>query len=733
MYISDNILAPLVYNVKKWRCDVKKLMLIFGFGLILILSACGGSEPEGPTLQEQFQDAAAKVTVFDASLRDNVTLPSSVDGFSITWSSANPAVFNIDGTVVRPTFSQTDASVVVTGIFEKDGQQFTKTFEALVLKVGEAELRAQILAVINALPFVNQTVSERVVFPGTVDGVVLTYNSSLPSSLTNDGVVFKNLASVGNESISLTVTGTLEGFSTSTEVNVVVASFPVLSIVEENDIRFIPIDGEFSVSPGEMTIYTMNNSMPYVDLTDFMSTISGAIVWSDLDITTTDTTYTIRLFSPADPEDPLSEDFTYELSFDFEQHTATVNYYSFFGAILASTATDFGRGLDFIDYESNVDEIQPVVFDLSSYRMELFLHEDKFLVPFHLANLFLSGSVYDVYYNGDRIFGQDAYEFNASRERFNRSSLNTENMPYDLKEMSYHYMAFMMNYFFGLQSDFGIDNFYDVLAKHQVRWFSDRDTTHYRVIADIVLELDDLHTSHSMNGPYINTPFYSLAITDLGTRSQRLYNTLFYELDGTRFCGDDGVEYFDNDTAAIIHIGGFNDASTQLMKDVMAEIDAKGTVQKIVVNMACNTGGIIGTAWQILGYLTDEPMEYYSQNAGDGLQAKSTFTSENTTEGDYEWFVLTSPITYSAANLFASMAKDMGLATIIGQQSSGGAASVKIMIMPNGTVIRISSPNILSNSNYESIEFGIPVDIEIPLNIMGNDDLNIDALINAIR
>ena len=712
---------------------MKKLMLVIGLSLILILSACGGAEPEGPTLQEQFQDAAAKVTVFDASLTDNVTLPTTVDGFSITWSSSNPAVFNMDGTVVRPTFSQTDASVEVTGIFDKEGQQFTKTYQVRVLKTGEAELTEQILAVINALPFVNQTVSEKVAFPGVVDGVILSYNSADKTLLTNEGVVFKKLARDGNSSASLTVTGVLEGVSASAEVNVVVASFPVLDLVEEKVIRFIPIDGEFSVSPGEMTIYTMNNAMPYVDLTDFMSTISGAIVWSDLDITTTDTTYTISLFSPADPEDPLSEDFTYELSFDFETHTATVNFYSFFGAILASTATDFGRGLDFIDYESNVDEIVPVVFDLSTYRMELFLHEDKFLVPFHLANLFLSGSVYDTYYNGDRIFGQDAYDFNASRDRFNRSSLNDQTMPYDLKEMSYHYMAFMMNYFFGLQSDFGIDNFYDVLVNHQVRWFSDRDTTHYRVIADIVLELDDLHTSHSMNGPYINTPTYSLSITDLGTRGQRLYNTLFYELDGTRFCGEDGVEYFDNDTAALIHIGGFNDKATQLMKDVMAEIDAKGTVQKIVVNMACNTGGIIGTAWQILGYLTDEPMEYYSQNAGDGLQAKSTFTSENTTEGDYEWFVLTSPITYSAANLFASMAKDMGLATIIGQQSSGGAASVKIMIMPNGTVIRISSPNILSNANYESIEFGIPVDIEIPLNVMGDDEENIDALINAIR
>ena len=712
---------------------MKKWMLLIGFSFILILSACGESVPEGPTLQEQFEDAYDKVTVFTDAIVGDITLPSNIDGFTITWSSANPAVLNIDGTVNRPAFNEADVEVVMTGIFEKEGQQFSETWPAYVMKLGEAELKNQIADVIENLALNGASVRERVNFPSEVDGVSLTYDTLGNASLTNDGVVFKRLADEGDHEVYVEVTGTLQGVSHVGAITIIVESFDPLAIVEEETFNFLPIAGEFSVSPGSMTIYTMNNSLPYVDLTDFMSTISGAIVWSDLDILTTDTTYQVLLFSPADPDDPLSEDFTYELIFDFERNIATVNYYSFFGAILASTETDFGRGLEFIDYESNADEIQPVEFLLENYFMQLYRHEDKYLVPFHLANLFLSGSVYDVYFNGDRIFGQDAYEFSASINRFNRSSLNNENMPYDLKEMSYHYMAFMMNYFFGLQSDFGIDDFYDVLAEHTNRWFSDRDATHYRVIRDIVLDLDDLHTSHTMNGPYINTVNYSLALNELGPRSQRLYNALLYDLDGTRFCGEDGVEYFDNETAALIHIGSFNDEATQLMADVMAEIDAKGTVQKIVVNMACNTGGIIGTAWQILGYLTDEPMEYFSQNAGDGLQAKSTFTSENTTEGEYEWFVLTSPITYSAANLFASMAKDMGLATIVGQQSSGGAASVKIMIMPNGTVIRISSPNILSNNNYESIEFGIPVDIGIPLDIMGNDDENIDALIDAIR
>ena len=65
-----------------------------------------------------------------------------------------------------------------------------------------------------------------------------------------------------------------------------------------------------------------------------------------------------------------------------------------------------------------------------------------------------------------------------------------------------------------------------------------------------------------------------------------------------------------------------------------------------------------------------------------------------------------------------SMAKEMGIATIIGQDSSGGASSITLIITPDGTGLIISSNNILSTRvgnevdgyEYLSIEYGIEVD-----------------------
>ncbi len=711
---------------------MKKWMALFSLILVFTLAACGGeSEPDNSAVIAELEAAAAAVDLFDAPLTENISLPSSDGDVSITWTSSNESLLSLEGVIARPGYGEADLGVQMTGVFEKDGESLTEYFNATIAAEGEEALIALMDEAVAGLSFNGATVSEKIDLTDEVGDVTLVYSSLTPDVVTHEGAVFKDLAGGDLREGTFEVTASLEDLEKTYEVSVNVAPFETLSIVETNEVEFKGIEGEYTVSDGALNVYTMSNAMPYVDIESFVAMISGAVIYSELDFVEEGDTLSVSLFVESD--DPLYDDVTYELVFDFANHTATVNYYSFFGAVSADTETDFGRGLEFIAYEDNSDDVDPVVFELSDYYMELYRGEEGFLAPLHLVNLFLSGSVYDVVYNGDRLYGQDTYEFADSINRFNRSSLNDVDMPYDLKLMTYHFTAFVMNHFFGLREDLGITDFYTVLEEVQADWFSERDSRHYRSILDMVLSLDDLHTSHTMAGPYDDEPTYQLAITDLGPRGQRFYNTLFYDMDETTyFCGtEDGVEFFENDTVAIIHNANFNDESTTMFAAAIAEIEAKGTVEKIIINLACNSGGIIGTAWQLMGYMTDEPMEYYSLNAGDGLQSKSTFTSENTTEGDYEWFVLTSPITYSAANMFANMAKDMGLATIIGTQSSGGAASVKPIILPNGSVIRISSPNILANNQYESTELGIPVDVEISVDILGDDTQNIDAVIDA--
>lgn len=714
---------------------MKKIFGTLVLSLVLVLAACGGSDaPVEDSIERELEAAAEAIDLFEGVLTDNVTLPTSDGDISIAWTSSNEDFLSVEGIIARPAYGKSDTGAQMTAVFSKEGVSYTAYYNATIAAQGEESLIALMDEAVANLPFNGARFTEKVALDDKVGDIALTYVSNDPDVLTDDGAVFKALASEEDKAVSFTVTATLEGVEKTYDVPLTIGTFDPLSIVSSSEVSFRNIEGEYSVSDGALMVHTMSNSLPYVDIEDFVALISGAVVYSELDFVYDADRLTISLFVESD--DPLYDDVTYELTFDFAQNTATVNFYSFFGAISAATETDFGGGLEFIAYEDNSDEIDAVVFDLDQYYMELYREEEEYLAPLHLVNLFLSGSVYDVVYNGDRLFGQDTYEFSDSINRFNRSSFNDETMPYDLKLMSYHFTAFVLNHFFGLREDFGINDFYDALEPYQDEWFSDRITRHYRALRDFILSLDDLHTSHTMAGYYNDEPTYGLAITDLGTRGQFFYNTLFYGLQGSYFCDtEDGVEFFENDTVAIIHNASFADnddiSTPEIFKAAIDAIEEKGTVEKIIVNLACNSGGIIGVAWQLMGYMTDEPLDYYSYNAGDGLQRKSTFTSENTTEGTYEWFVLTSPVTFSAANMFANMAKDMGLATIIGAQSSGGAASIKPILLPGGSSMRISSPNILANNVFESTEYGIPVDVEIDIDIITDDSVNIDAVIDA--
>jgi C-terminal processing protease CtpA/Prc len=135
--------------------------------------------------------------------------------------------------------------------------------------------------------------------------------------------------------------------------------------------------------------------------------------------------------------------------------------------------------------------------------------------------------------------------------------------------------------------------------------------------------------------------------------------------------------------------------------------------------------------------MTEEPIYYSSLNPTDGSAATYFFESSYVAF-DYEWYIMTSSVTFSAANLMASMAKEMGVATIIGTQSSGGAASIGLFVTPDGTLLLRSTLNVLATENvgenanliYTNIEAGVPVDYVLN-NTFNNSDIT--ALINQIR
>lgn len=373
-----------------------------------------------------------------------------------------------------------------------------------------------------------------------------------------------------------------------------------------------------------------------------------------------------------------------------------------------------------------------VTIPLGFYNFDLLMHQDNdqtlYLMPLHVANLLFAGNIYyDVYYNGVKLWGVDTFTISGGDtpeslsilQSIRTSSYNYLDIPTDVRWATYNFLALSMDYFYGLNEKF-TGSYYEILNRYNGDLIYGDDVSIYRKIFEIANGLNDLHTSHVFTG-YFNSPFsISLSLGDLGSDVVAFYQGYWAMTDkfAAKFGEDvDGypiipteARLIDNDKTAIIYLTGFEIETPDQIKLILDSLPA--TVENVVIDLAYNTGGNLGAVLRIFGYMTDNPIIYHSQNPADGAKV-SYYIESDYAAYDYNWFIVTSSVTFSAANLMSSIAKEQGLATVIGQDSSGGASSIGAIYTPDGSCLLISTNNVLStriDGEYFSIEDGVEVE-----------------------
>ena len=170
--------------------------------------------------------------------------------------------------------------------------------------------------------------------------------------------------------------------------------------------------------------------------------------------------------------------------------------------------------------------------------------------------------------------------------------------------------------------------------------------------------------------------------------------------------------------------------------DIMSAFPA--SVENVVFDLSYNTGGNLGAVLRIFGYMTEDQILFHSQNPADG-SAVTYYIESDYDAFDYEYFIISSSVTFSAANLMVSIAQECGFATIIGQKSSGGASSIGVVMTPLGSSLLISTNNVLSTRvmdelgewEYISIENGIEVDYHMDDVTSDQEIIDIIATVTA--
>lgn len=153
-------------------------------------------------------------------LESNVTFPTAgVWGSTITWQSDKPQFVSGSGVVNKPTSTQGDQAVLLTATISNGEATDTKLFTVNVEKLPPSD-EEKVLVDKNALVIsqldqfpgkagVQVSTDVELQATGNTNGSVITWSSSAPEYLSNDGVAVQPSYETGDVTVILTATLTL--------------------------------------------------------------------------------------------------------------------------------------------------------------------------------------------------------------------------------------------------------------------------------------------------------------------------------------------------------------------------------------------------------------------------------------------------------------------------------------------------------------------------------------------
>lgn len=438
---------------------------------------------------------------------------------------------------------------------------------------------------------------------------------------------------------------------------------------------------------------------------------------------------------------------------------------------------------------------QSATFDLGKYGFDVVYYDSQLLLPFCIANLlFCSTNLYNVYFNGEAYYGQLQSEISGmSAEEWAKirtCAWNGSEATEEMRLTTVNFLNFALDCFYGLKDYKNIGSFGEDVVKEELKTalLSGDAATHNQAYIDLFQKtLSEMHTTLISPSFFAETDVqFDLSGENAGP-AMNAYMALFNELstsliysvgqavempDGSMGLSIPAVR-FEDDTAIVMlssfTVGAndliYNDDGTPsdnahqydtfyFMKHAMQKIEeyskTGGTeIKNVVLDFTTNSGGSLAAMVGTLGFLTDEPIPYTYGNLITNKNTAEYYLVDTDGDGDYndtdaydmyEWYVLTSPLTFSAANFFASIVKDMGVATVIGEQSGGGTCSVFTLVLPDGTTVNISgSQTVLQAPEYTQgviaggklVESGITPDIALDRQYFYNDEMLVQAIKNA--
>ncbi len=512
--------------------------------------------------------------------------------------------------------------------------------------------------------------------------------------------------------------------------------------VKSEKTPFVNYSTDYQMKTEYMNTYFIDGGETrYVDATNFMKALKGFYMTSYIRKTSMLFSNNLSFYCFVNTGKSVTKT---SVTFSWDDNTISVSDSLFFNLINMSSTTNYSRLLNEKDVEKT-DE-KTLVFDLDKYGYDIYYKNGKCLVPFSIMNIiFCSNDYYNIYYDGTKYFGVTYDISSYDREsiiRLKTCNLNNKAQTEELRLETYNCLRFVLDYYYGLKQYKGIDDIEADLAPYKDDMLSlDPEVNKQAYYSYFINHLDELHTRiGSYSFYYDPTAMTDNWDTEKTSESRRKYTqveTQLKELSSSCYSGENTYRISGN--TAVIYLKNFTTGtdeqtsgseaykydSYEFVKYALDRIATEGSsVTKVVLDLSQNGGGNMGALMRVLGFLSNNSIKYYNynylfQNSVSALYDVDIDNDGDFTDNDaytqYNWYILSSYNTFSAANSFVAMSKSLG-ATIIGQKSGGGMCSVLPIILPDQTTIEISSNNAQMaelNGEFRMIEGGIEPDISI--------------------
>ena len=187
-----------------------------------------------------------------------------------------------------------------------------------------------------------------------------------------------------------------------------------------------------------------------------------------------------------------------------------------------------------------------------------------------------------------------------------------------------------------------------------------------------------------------------------------------------------------------IEFSSFDDGTAEEFKTKFEELQGKG-IKSLIIDLRNNGGGIVDEALEIANYILDKDSVILYE-----VDKNNNETVEKTTDDpiiNMPIVILTNENTASSSEILAGALKDHKKATIVGEKTYGKGVIQRLLTLPDGSGLKITSEKYLTPNRTEINKVGIEPDekVELPdtveniLNVDRNEDTQLQKAIEILN